>query len=199
MKRWNYVILLLLLAGCGAQKTSEEFPPVPSAIVPKLPPLENFDLTDQEGKPFNSKSLEGKPWVASFFFTQCPAVCWRLNQALAAWQKDHPQSRIKFVSITCDPENDTPAALKKYAEHFKADPHRWTFLTGDMAYIQKLAADMFKLTVQKGTHSDRAVVIDGNRKIRGLYRVTEPDDFKKLIKLLDVVEQEQAAKDAELK
>ena len=103
-------------------------------------------LTDQDGKPFDSTSLRGKVWVGSFFFTNCPATCWRLNQTLAAMQQTSPTSQVRYVSITCDPDNDTPEALAKYAEHFKADPARWTFLTGDFdliaAHRQRLFSDV---------------------------------------------------------
>jgi cytochrome oxidase Cu insertion factor (SCO1/SenC/PrrC family) len=155
-------------------------------------PVEPFKLIDQDGNEFDTGQLDGKVWVASFFFTNCPAICWRMNQALAAWQHTHPESDIHFVSITCDPDNDTPAALKKYAEHFKADPKRWTFLTGDMSEIQKIGQKSFHIAVVKGDHTDRACVVDKNGKIRGRFRLTEPDQAEFLDQLLTVVESEPA-------
>lgn len=189
----RFSVVLLLAVSCGCQRTSSatDPPPVPSSIVPRTPKLKSFDLTDQDGQPFNSKTLKGEPWVASFFFTQCPAVCWRLNQALAKWQADHSKSPFKFVSITCDPQTDTPAALKLYAEHFQADPKRWTFLTGDMNYITKVGQDMFLLAVQRNTHSSRAVVIDRKGEIRGSFDVVDPEQSKKFEKLLAEVEAEE--------
>jgi cytochrome oxidase Cu insertion factor (SCO1/SenC/PrrC family) len=156
-------------------------------------PVAPFKLTDQDGNEFDSETLNGKVWVASFFFTNCPAICWRMNQALSAWQQTHPDSQIHFVSITCDPENDTPAALKKYAEHFKADPKRWTFLTGDMKDIQRIGQDSFKVAVVQGDHTDRACVVDSSGKVRGRFRLTEPDQAEMLDRLLTVVEAEPVA------
>lgn len=153
-------------------------------------PVAPFKLTDQDGNEFDSESLNGKVWVASFFFTNCPAICWRMNQALSAWQQTHPESQIHFVSITCDPENDTPAALQKYAEHFKADRKRWTFLTGDMKEIQRIGQDSFKVAVVQGDHTDRACVVDRNGKVRGRFRLTEPDQAEMLDRLLTIVEAE---------
>lgn len=155
-------------------------------------PVAPFKLIDQDGQEFDSASLDGKDWVASFFFTNCPAICWRMNQALAAWQHTHPDADVHFVSITCDPDNDTPAALKKYAEHFKADPKRWTFLTGDMKQIQSVGQESFKITVVKGDHTDRACVVDKNGKVRGRFRLTEADQAEMLERLLDVVTSEPA-------
>ncbi len=157
-------------------------------------PVAPFELTDQDGQPFDSASLEGKVWVASFFFTNCPAVCWRMNQALSAWQQTHPDSDVRFVSITCDPDNDTPEALKKYADHFKADPARWTFLTGDMKKIQSIGQDSFKISVVQGDHTDRACVVDASGQVRGRFRLTEPDQVMMLEKLLSILEDEPAKK-----
>jgi cytochrome oxidase Cu insertion factor (SCO1/SenC/PrrC family) len=156
-------------------------------------PVAPFKLIDQDGKEFDSSSLKGKVWVASFFFTNCPAICWRMNQVLAAWQHQHPNADVHFVSITCDPDNDTPEALKRYAEHFKADPKRWTFLTGDMKSIQAIGQESFKVAVVKGDHTDRACVVDRQGQIRGRFRLTEPDQAEMLDRLLAVVESESPA------
>jgi cytochrome oxidase Cu insertion factor (SCO1/SenC/PrrC family) len=161
---------------------------------PKRPPLTDFVLTDAQGEKFDSASLKGKVWVGSFFFTNCPAMCFRLNQALAALQETHPDSDVRYVSITCDPDNDTPAALKEYAARFKANPARWTFLTGDMKLIRRIGNDFFQVAVDKGTHSDRAFVVDRAGQVRGRFRLTEPDQLKLLEKLLATVEGEPAEK-----
>jgi protein SCO1/2 len=154
------------------------------------PPLEDFVLTDQAGQQFDSASLRGKVWVGSFFFTNCPAVCWRLNQTLAALQETNPTSEARYVSITCDPANDTPAALARYAAHFKADPARWTFLTGDMNLIRRIGNDRFKVAVETETHSDRAFVVDRAGRVRGRFRLTEPNQVEMLKKVLAAVEDE---------
>ncbi len=172
---------------------------VQSASSPAMPagPVADFVLTDETGHEFDSSSLRGKVWVASFFFTNCPAVCWRMNQALAAWQQTHPDSDVRFISITCDPDNDTPEALARYAAHFKADPQRWTFLTGDMNTIQSIGQDSFKIAVVRGDHTDRACVVDRNGQVRGRFRLTEPDQAEMLDRLLAVVEAEPVEKAAE--
>lgn len=178
----------------GAALSSRPATTSASSVAGQMPlsdgPVAPFKLTDQDGNEFDTSQLDGKVWVASFFFTNCPAICWRMNQALAAWQHTHPESDIHFVSITCDPDNDTPAALKKYAEHFKADPKRWTFLTGDMSKIQEIGQKSFHIAVVKGDHTDRACVVDKNGKIRGRFRLTEADQAEMLDRLLMVVESE---------
>jgi protein SCO1/2 len=163
-----------------------------ASAAPPSGPVADFVLTDQDGREFDSKSLHGKVWVASFFFTNCPAVCWRMNQALAAWRQTHPTSDVRFVSITCDPKNDTPEALARYAKHFKADPEKWTFLTGDMAKIKAIGQDSFKVSVVEGDHTDRACVVDRKGQVRGRFRLTEPDQLELLDRLLSVIEAEQS-------
>lgn len=169
--------------------------PPPAADVPAGSadqPLGEFTLTDQRGEPFHSSSLAGQVWVGSFFFTNCPAVCWRQNQALAAIQELNPTSQVKFVSISCDPENDTPEVLTRYAERFHADPQRWVFLTGNMQEIVQIGKQMFKVSVERGTHSDRAFVVDRDGKVQGRFRVTEPDQLEKLKLLLAKLDTEPA-------
>ncbi len=156
----------------------------------KTLPLTHFVLTDQDGREFDSKSLQSKVWVGSFFFTNCPGACWRLNRALAALQQTNPSSEARFISITCDPQDDTPPVLAKYAEHFKADPARWTFLTGDMDLIRRIGNEFFRVSVEHETHSDRAFVVDRNGQVRGRFRLTEPDQVQMLERLLAQVEAE---------
>ena len=156
-------------------------------------PLPSFKLTGQDGQEFDSSSLRGHVWVGSFFFTNCPSVCFRLNQIIAGLQSANPDSDTRYVSISCDPDHDTPEALDRYARHFHADPARWTFLTGDMKTIGQIGNQMFRVSVERATHSDRAVVVDRSGHVRGRLRLTEPDQLEKLKRLLAQVESEQTA------
>lgn len=199
-KYWiSLVILLAAIYGSFVawRSTQSEAAHLAAASSPARPgpakPLEDFVLTDQDGQKFDSASLKGKVWVGSFFFTNCPGTCWKLNQALADLQRTEPGSEARFVSLTCDPDNDTPPALKKYAEHFHADPARWSFLTGDFKLLHQIGNDFFQVAVEKGTHTDRAFVVDREGKVRGRFRLTDPEQVEMLKKLLAVVEAEPAA------
>lgn len=164
---------------------AEHTTPSPKHVTP-------FTLIDQDGKPFDTASLAGRVWVGSFFFTACPSVCIRLNQTIAAMIAADPKSDVHFVSITCDPDNDTPEMLARYAMHFKADPLRWTFLTGDLEKIKRIGFEDFQVSVQKGEHSDRTFAVDRSGHIRGYYRITEPGQRERLVKLLAKLESEPA-------
>ncbi len=200
VKYWLALVCLLaamygsFVVWRGRHDSQNSSPQQPQSSAPADPSSDpaaaEFVLKDQNGQKFDSHSLEGKVWVGSFFFTNCPSACWRLNQALAAIQQTSPESQVRYVSITCDPDNDTPDALLKYAENFKADPARWTFLTGDFKTIRRIGNEFFKVAVEKGTHSDRAFVVDRQGQVRGRFRLTEPDQVEMLKKLIATVEAE---------
>jgi protein SCO1/2 len=97
------------------------------------------------------------------------------------------------VSLTCDPANDTPEALAKYAERFEADPRRWKFLTGDLKLIEQVGQKTFRLPVELGVHSERGVVFDREGRLRGGYHLLQPDRVELLTKLIREVLAERRA------
>jgi cytochrome oxidase Cu insertion factor (SCO1/SenC/PrrC family) len=152
----------------------------------------HFSLTERNGQSFNTKELDGKVWVVSFFYSSCPGPCFRQNQALSQLQKELRDRDIRFVSITCDPTVDTPDKLKEYAGRFNADPVQWLFLTGQLEAIQDIAQKQFLLPLQQQTHSERAVVIDGRGEIRDVFDTLDADEMKKMKRLLIELDDEAA-------
>jgi cytochrome oxidase Cu insertion factor (SCO1/SenC/PrrC family) len=118
-----------------------------------------FVLTDQDGQLFTSDMLRGKVWVLSFFFQNCTKECLELNKKLAELQQDIKNPDLHFVSVTCNPEIDTPADLQRYQQGFRGDPLRWHMLTGNFDYIAKNIADPVKLTYKRSDHSQYIVII----------------------------------------
>jgi cytochrome oxidase Cu insertion factor (SCO1/SenC/PrrC family) len=157
--------------------------PAPERMEPGAVAAE-FTLTERNGLPFDSATLRGKVWLASVFFANCPGPCFRENQALADILRDIPDPDFMVVSVTCDPENDTPDALRRYADRFQADSARWKFLTGDMDAIKKIANETFLLPAEVGVHSERGVVFDRQGRLRGSYHLLQPDRVKLLEKLI---------------
>jgi protein SCO1/2 len=100
----------------------------------------NFKLVDQNGKPFQFSAARGKIVLATFIFTACPDVCPLYTAKFAAIQRALNERTFKdywLLSITTDPEQDNVATLKDYANRFKADLARWSFLTGTRADLTK--------------------------------------------------------------
>ena len=152
-----------------------------------------FTLTDQDGKAFSSAELAGKVWMGSIFFANCPGTCFRENQAVAEILAEITDPDFMAVSLTCDPDNDTPAVLARYAERFEADTARWKFLTGGIDVLKRVGQDTMGLTVEVGVHSERGVVFDRQGRLRGGHHLLDPTELPKLKKLIRAVLAEPAA------
>lgn len=142
-------------------------------------PLDEFTFTDTEGEPFPMQQLTGKVWVASYFFATCPGFCLQMNQEISKIAKDLAGDDVTFVSFTVDPENDTPAMLKDYAQRMQADPQQWVFLTGDMEEIRRLGQEYLKMPVSKD-HLDKLILIGRDARIHGIFASRDPLQVKKL-------------------
>jgi protein SCO1 len=152
----------------------------------------SFALTDQLGRTVRKQDLLGSVWVANFVFTRCASVCPLLTAKFQAFQtKLGPLPGARFVSISVDPEYDTPPVLKSYAERFSADPARWQFLTGPLQEIERTVVQGFK--VHRGDpapsatdpnlieimHGEHFVLVDRAGAIRGYYR-SDTEGLKEL-------------------
>jgi protein SCO1/2 len=156
-----------------------KFEPDPPPVMGKIPA---FSLVDQDGERFGSADLEGRVYVANFFFTSCATICPPMMRAVSTLQnryRDEGVDEIHLVSITVDPETDTPERLTEYAARFDADPGRWTLLTGDLEEIRRVAVEGFRtamgdrVEVAEGffdiAHAGKLVLVDTQGRIRGYY------------------------------
>lgn len=142
--------------------------------------VSDFTLTERRGEPFDTATLRGQPWVASFFFSACPGPCLKLNHTIRRLIDESPESRVPFVSITVDPRNDTPEKLCEYAALIKADSPRWKMLTGVPEEIERVAEHVFKVPAATATHSDRLILVSADGSIVGYYHPTDGADFVRL-------------------
>lgn len=140
--------------------------------------IRDFELTERSGRTFDSgKEMPGQVWVTSVFFSSCNKSCRQQNAIVQELQNRFREQRVRFLSITCDPETDTPDQLRSYARQFDADPQRWLFLSGDMQYIRRIAAERFEIAADNDEklgpgHSDQFTVTDkwGNNRGRFIWR-----------------------------
>jgi protein SCO1 len=170
--RWTVSLVALGLVGCTAH-----------ANLPSLGAVSDFTLTDQTGASFKSKSLVGHVWVANFMFTNCPGPCPRMSSQMHEVQTALAGQDAKLVSMTVDPDRDTPETLAKYAAFYSATPGVWYFLTGPRENLNHLGQDVFKLNAVDGSfdHSTRFVLVDRKSQIRGYYLTSEPDAIQRVI------------------
>lgn len=146
----------------------------------------DFQLVNQDAQPFGSSNLLGKIWIADFIYTTCPGPCPMISTRMSELEKPLRDTDVHLISVSVDPEKDTPEVLRGYAEKLHAQPGRWDFLTGPRRSIYTLSRDGFKLGVSDGeagvpVHSTRVVLIDRRGEIRGYYDALEADAVTKLL------------------
>ena len=179
MSLWG--LLLLTMAGVVAIKVLS---PRQSRL-PVLFPAARFNLLDQDGKPFSSGDLHGRPWAAAFIFTNCGSSCPLMTSTMASLQKK-VAPEVMLVSFSVDPESDTPPVLKKYAARYQADESRWRFVTGPKDSIMAVIKDMktpFQAAGENSPieHSENLLLVDADGQIRGVYLSTDPQEMNRFV------------------
>ena len=107
--------------------------------------IDDFALTDQDGKQVQFRDLRGKPLVINFMYTSCPDVCPLLTASLKilrAHMKPAEARDIRFLSITTDPEVDTPKVLRAYSKRHEADAPNWSWLSGEARELAPVCAGL---------------------------------------------------------
>jgi protein SCO1/2 len=158
-------------------------------------PMPTFQLTDQDGLPFSSDQLKGRTVIFTFIYTNCPDICPLLTQHMRTVQKQLATDGllgkdVVLVSISVDPERDTPTVLKEYAAKYGADTQTWHFLTGDLTQVREVVVKGFLTGVEAdphggmnmgGTqdynvaHSGKIVIVDKQGQIRAYHDSADLD------------------------
>lgn len=154
--------------------------------------LDGFTLTERSGKKMQWGKLDGRVRVVSFFFSSCPSSCLQQNFEIKKIQEAYAGKKVVFLSITCDPDIDSPDRLCEYANKFDAPPQDWLFLTGSLPYIRRVANDVFTVPLDNKTHSDSLIVADFQGQIRGRFQWNRPDRMTQMRILLDTLLSEPA-------
>lgn len=159
-----------------------------------------FSLTNQNNETVTNKDYEGKVHVVEFFFSTCPTICPIMNKNMLVIEKEFlGNPNFGIVSITINPENDTPQVLKNHAEALGVTSSNWNFLTGEQDYIYNIANKGFNLYAGQNSkvnggfeHSGYFALIDKKGNIRSrkdingnpliYYNGLEKEDVKALIK-----------------
>ena len=150
--------------------------------LPDLGTVPPFSLVDDQHQTFTEAALRGHPTIVDFVFTRCDSICPMLSARMAKLQEKLSDTRaesIKLLSISVDPQHDTPDVLAAYAHRFGAHPDKWRFLTGPREDIVRLVTGPFMgLMRPEGvspggapaiTHSPFFLLVDANLTVRGVY------------------------------
>jgi protein SCO1/2 len=172
---WAFLIGIAVLTLMRPLLRREPDPP------PVLAQLPAWQLVDQDGRPFGSADLAGQVYVASFFFTRCRSICPVITAAMGRLQDRYEEARVdgvRLVSISVDPEHDSPERLRAYGAAQRVDPVRWSLLTGPREDIERLVGGGFKTALGRPettagivdiAHAGHLVLVDGEGRIRGYY------------------------------
>jgi protein SCO1 len=182
------VLALLMLASLPPVQAHDAAHQTKQQRLPKIAAAPAFALTSQDGKPVALADFRDKVVAVTFIYTSCTDTCPVLTALMAHVQdKLGPDfgKRIAFISITVDPEHDTPEVLKRYAETFGANLNGWAFLTGDPAAIQdvvlRYGAFAAKDADGQVDHTFLTSIVDRSGTLRVQYLGVrfDPDEFRR--------------------
>jgi len=181
--------LLAFPASLGAHEAGDE------QRLPVIGPAPAFALTSQDGKPVALADLRGKVVAVTFIYTECPDICPLLTQKMVQVQDELGADfgkKIAFVSISLDPEHDTPEVLKDYAQFWDAKPEGWSFLTGPLEAVRDVTRryGVFFSKKEDGSveHSQLTTLVDADGRMRVQYLGArfDPEEFRRdLMSLVD--------------
>ena len=177
---WLGVILLVGFLGLAYLLSLAEFKR--QHALPVIGAVADFTLTNQDGQVTTLADLTNRVWVADIIFTRCAGPCPIITGYMKSLEDALPKtSNARLVTLTTDPDFDTPAMMKRYGERFGADFSRWLFLTGTKAEIGALGAGSLKLSavpvpvadqtnaVDLFIHTTIFVAVDKHARLRGIF------------------------------
>ena len=178
------VLPLLVVAALGAAET-------PTSLTTEIGPIEPFQLTDQDGNLFSSDQLHGKVWIAHFFYTACTQGCEKTTAMMDRLQERFRGKKdVALVSISVNPELDSPSVLAELARAHEAEKGQWWFLTGPEAKVYGIVSKSFKFAVERYpnekpneqvVHTFNVAVIDRDGNMVGFVDANDPENFEPLV------------------
>ncbi|MFP5041732.1 SCO family protein [Parasediminibacterium sp. JCM 36343] len=158
-----------------------------------------FHLIDQQGKSFTEKDIENKICIVDFFFTSCPGICPKMTNNMSLLQdKFKADGNILLLSHSVTPLEDSVSVLAEYAKHKNVQYYKWRLLTGEKAEIYDLGRKYYFVEEDLGEkrdssvflHTENFVLIDKNRRIRGIYNGIDKTSIPSLIEDIEALEKE---------
>lgn len=165
--------------------------------------VESLELIDQEGQVVTANDLKGTVHIVNFIFTSCQSICPKITAQMKDLQKRTSSMKppIKLISISVDPENDSPSVLKEYGKNHGADFSRWMFLTGPLERVQKTVTKEFMTGMEKITgetskdildisHGAHFAILDTQSKMRAFKHADSEAEIKEILDLISRLNQQ---------
>lgn len=159
----------------------------------------DFFFLNQDSIAVTQETVKGKIYIADFFFVTCPTICPIMKkQMIRVFEKYKGDTNILLLSHTIDPEHDTIALLKDYSTRLGSDGKQWMFLTGNREAIYDLAEKGYYATAMPDStepggyvHSGGFILVDGQRRVRGIYNGTDEAEVAHLMDDIDMLIKEK--------
>ncbi len=167
----------------------------PAAKLPNYGTVPPFTMTDSQGHSFDKSALLGKVWVVDFIYTNCPAECPMMTSRMhKVAQQMKGQSDVGLLSISVDPQRDSPPVLNEFAHRFGGPTNQWHFLTGTPGTVHLLAYNTFHVgdVIGKIEHSTKFIVLDKRANIRGYYSSFDQDGIPAMLKDVAALRRERS-------
>ncbi|NNM23969.1 MAG: SCO family protein [Flavobacteriaceae bacterium] len=167
--------------------------------VKKYHTIANFSLVNQNGETVTQDNYKGKIYVADFFFTTCQTICPIMTENMVTLQEEFKLDQdVLLLSHSVTPEIDSVPRLKQYALEKGVDDSKWNLVTGDRKQIYDLARKSY-LAVKdypEGQqydmiHTENFILVDSQRRIRGIYDGTNSEEIRKLLEDISVLKTER--------
>lgn len=157
--------------------------------------IPDFVFVNHEGNVITSKDFENKIYVADFFFASCKTICPKMTGQLQRVQENFKAQReLKLISHTVNPDRDSIQILSQYARRYMAKSGKWHFVTGNKKEIYDIARNGYFVTATEGDggpedfiHSEKLVLVDKQKRIRGYYDGTDKKDVDRLMDEIKVL------------
>lgn len=142
-----------------------------------------FSFINQDNQPVTNQDIKGKITVVHYFFTSCGTICPKMITGMQHIQQAFfNDDKVALLSLTVDPDRDTPARLKAYATDKGLQLRHWSLATGEERALYRYARNgLFITATDEFFHSDKLVLIDQEGNIRGYYSGTTPAEVNQLI------------------
>lgn len=195
-----FLLIVVILGACGqgkpdklpvyGQKKIEERTEGGNIVYDTIPhTISDFSFIDQDSAVITNDSFKGKIYVSDFFFTSCPTICPAMKkQMLRVYNKFLENDKVDILSHTIDPAYDNVAVLKDYSERLGVESSKWHFVTGDEEEIFDIGEKSYMVTAGADPdapggyiHSGAFLLVDMDRRIRGVYDGTIADEVDVLI------------------